>query len=373
MRLFYLSGSTIPSRMANSVHVMKMCHAFSAIGCDVTLFARPGNNILNDLYEDFGVNRTFSIELREARGPAGWRALNYARAVRKSVVRKGLPDVFYGRHLYSLLMISDLGVPLVFEAHAPPQNPVQKIAEGMLFNRPNFTRLVVISSALRTEYLRLFPRLARQKVVVAHDGADLPSERGGEKADWLGRQGHPQVGYVGHLYPGRGIDLIATLASSLPDVDFHLVGGTELDLEYWRSQCNQENLYFHGYVPHARTGEYLRHFDIVLAPYQRRVALAGGRSDTSRWMSPMKIFEYMAYGKTIIVSDLPVLGEVMRDGENCLVVPPDQPDAWIEAIRRLVNNDHERRKLGDRARRDLQTRYTWKTRAERVLEGIWDH
>ena len=39
MKILYISKSTIPSRTANSVHVMKMCQAFSDIGHDVVLLA----------------------------------------------------------------------------------------------------------------------------------------------------------------------------------------------------------------------------------------------------------------------------------------------------------------------------------------------
>ena len=78
----------------------------------------------------------------------------------------------------------------------------------------------------------------------------------------------------------------------------------------------------------------------------------------------------MSYGKAIVVSDLPVLAEVMRNEQNCLVVPADQPEAWVRAIRRLADNVDERSKLGKQARYDLETQYTWKRRAERVLASL---
>ena len=43
MKIIYLSHSLIPSRAANSVHVMKMCQAFANNGHDVTLLARRPN------------------------------------------------------------------------------------------------------------------------------------------------------------------------------------------------------------------------------------------------------------------------------------------------------------------------------------------
>jgi hypothetical protein len=65
MRLVYLSNSKIPSREANSIHVMKMCQAFSHLGHEVTLLApdvvdglEPG---VSDLYAFYGVDPCFGL------------------------------------------------------------------------------------------------------------------------------------------------------------------------------------------------------------------------------------------------------------------------------------------------------------------------
>ena len=44
MKIVYISNSTIPSRAANSIHVMKVCQAFSDLGHEITLFASDKKN-----------------------------------------------------------------------------------------------------------------------------------------------------------------------------------------------------------------------------------------------------------------------------------------------------------------------------------------
>ena len=106
--------------------------------------------------------------------------------------------------------------------------------------------------------------------------------------------------------------------------------------------------------------------DVMLAPYQRRVAIYGNSGDTSRWMSPLKIFEYMAARKPMIASDMPVLREVLDDS-NAILVDPEDVDAWQNALTSL--RDPERREqLGTKAHQDFVAYYTWRARADRVLE-----
>jgi glycosyltransferase involved in cell wall biosynthesis len=108
---------------------------------------------------------------------------------------------------------------------------------------------------------------------------------------------------------------------------------------------------------------------VVLAPFQRRITIAG-EGDIANWTSPLKVFEYMAAGKAILCSDLPVLREVMRDGDNCLLLPPDDVDAWSAALERLRDDGDLRARLGKNARLDFLEHYTWKARASRVLDTL---
>jgi hypothetical protein len=85
-------------------------------------------------------------------------------------------------------------------------------------------------------------------------------------------------------------------------------------------------------------------------------------------MSPLKLFEYMAAGKPILCSDLPVLREIVEDGRNGLLLPLADADAWVAALCRLRDAPEERRRLGAAARADLVARYTWRERARRIQE-----
>ena len=108
---------------------------------------------------------------------------------------------------------------------------------------------------------------------------------------------------------------------------------------------------------------------MVLAPYQAKVETEHGL-DIGRWMSPLKLFEYMSEGKAIVASDLPVVREVLKHGSNALLVPSNDVVAWGNAIDLLRQNPSLQQRLGQQALDDFRANHTWKRRAQLVLEGL---
>jgi len=156
----------------------------------------------------------------------------------------------------------------------------------------------------------------------------------------------------------------------LHEIPFHVIGGSDSDLAQLKSKDLPPNLVLHGFVPHAELHEHYEYLDVLLMPYQRQIFGPVAENDTSEYCSPMKMFEYMAAGKAIVSSDLPVLREVLRDGFNALLVPLDDVEAWEAVVRQLVDDEGQRRRLGNAARADLLAAHTWAARAERVLGPI---
>jgi glycosyltransferase involved in cell wall biosynthesis len=108
--------------------------------------------------------------------------------------------------------------------------------------------------------------------------------------------------------------------------------------------------------------------DVLLMPYQANVSIGLRGHDTARWMSPMKMFEYLGSGVPIISSDLPALREVLTDGRNALLVAPDDRDAWLGALDRLVSDPELAGRLGAQGHSDYLERFTWDTRAKQLLD-----
>jgi glycosyltransferase involved in cell wall biosynthesis len=233
-----------------------------------------------------------------------------------------------------------------------------------MFKSPAFRGLVTISTPLR-DILAEETGLDPARILVAHDAARASEV---DKPEQLGPSGRLQVGYVGAFYPGRGIELILEIAALLPEMDFHFIGGAARDLAQWGGKDpGLSNVSFHGFLPPARAAALRAGCDVLLAPYQRKTLIKDGW-DTTRWMSPLKIFEYMSAGKPILCSDLPVLREVMVEERNALLLPPDDSTAWVAALRRLRADPAYAHALGERAYRDFKANHTWAQRARRIMD-----
>ena len=87
------------------------------------------------------------------------------------------------------------------------------------------------------------------------------------------------------------------------------------------------------------------------------------------YASPLKLFEYMASKTPIVATDLPSTGEILRDGENAVLVEPDDPKALAEGIERTLSDAELAARIGRQAREDVR-QYTWGERAANIMTFV---
>jgi glycosyltransferase involved in cell wall biosynthesis len=223
--------------------------------------------------------------------------------------------------------------------------------------------LVVISHALAERLRQRLPQLPCP-LIVAHDGADAQPRR-----ETRARSGRFTAGFVGRLYRGKGVELIAALAALCPWADFHIVGAAAAEAADVTGAPAPANVLFHGSIAHSQVAAIIAGWDVALAPYQRRVLVADGRTDAAPWMSPLKIFEYMAAGKAIVASDLPAIREILSDGVTALLRAPDAPESWAMALQELRARPERAAQFGLAARARFEAEHTWSQRARRILDA----
>lgn len=369
MRIIYLNGGVMPSKHANSVQIAKMCEAFAQNGHELTLIARAGDEPATRLFAIYGIAHAFEAQTVPLVGPKGARTGIFLLRVLRRVRALPRPHLFYARDPLMLAVVAHLGRPMIYESHyMPPAGTFRFRLLQWLFRRRNFFRLVCTTATTRDEFGRHFPQLPPSAVIAAPNAAAEPRGQAREIATWPGRDGHLQVGFVGRPFPGKGIETIFAAASTLEDVDFHVVGAAQQDLG-WLEAPLPFNLHLHGYREHSALPAYYRRFDVAVAPYGAQVFNASGLESASI-TSPLKVLEYMAAGLPIVSSDLPGVREVVEHGRSALLVTPGDEAAFVEAIVRLRDDAGLRHRLAVGSRAHYEAAHTVRARAERVIAGI---
>lgn len=374
MRIACISTSEIPSKTANSIQLMKVCSSLADLGHNVrlwTLGSDPGME-WDVIAKHYGVGKQFTMKwIADLPWPRGW--WYSLRAVRAA--RRWRADLYYVWPYQAAALASRMGLPTLLELHDRPQGRMGPI----LFRRfllGGGARRVVITTEALLDWVREFydGLLDPPSTVVAPNGVDLERYRNlpdpEQARQLLDLPDQLTAGYTGHLYRGRGLDLMLELASSYPEVNFLWVGGEQEAVDRWRARIEElglENVQLLGFLPNEELPMVQASCDVLLMPYEQQIQVSSG-GDTAAYASPMKVFEYLAAGRAIIASDLPVIREILNDS-NSMLLPADDAAAWIGALRTLMFDPGQRGWLAAHAREDA-SQYSWKARAERALEGL---
>lgn len=379
MKIFYISTSTIPSRAANSIHVMKMC---AAINKDhkVTLIAPNRNKNLNsqkkekNLRNHYGIAEIFKIKFINFNKIS--EGISYSINTLRYVLNNK-PDLIISRSIYSALLTTIFGFKTILELHSPPINWKETLALFIISWMSSLIKVIVITKSLFNYYSNTvyFKKIIKNFIILP-DGVDLErfSKKNIENQDISNKFNFPKdkfiIGYVGHLYEGRGIDLIMDLALSCLDDYFIIIGGDDLSIKYYKEIAKSKkinNLKFFGFVDNMFLPFFYSKSHILLMPFDYVIRDRGG-NNTASWASPMKLFEYMATKKPIISSDLPVFKEILNNNNSVLCSPQDRKQ-WVSAINKLKANIEYRNNLANKAYQDVK-KYTWKIRVDKILKDF---
>lgn len=373
MKIACITTSVIPSSSANSIQAMKVVHALKESDQDVQLwlpeFRRGDWQELADVY---GLRTPF---------PVDWLPFNRAfkqydfcwNAVSRA--RHWGADVVYTWSLQAAVFALLRGIPAVMEFHDFPMGKFgPRLFRAYIRNRtPKLTLCTTraLAKGLEADYGFTF---AENQLQIAPNGVeleryqDLPAPSAARQQ--LGLQDRLTVGYSGHFYPGRGMNVLLDLARGLPQVHFLWMGGRPEDIAPWQQQLAGEGLHnvtITGFIPNSRLPLYQAAADILLMPYNRTISGSSG-GNIARVINPMKMFDYLASGRAIAASDIPVFHEVLSEKNAYFCEPEDGAD-WVRKVGQLAADDALRARLGAQARQDA-AQYTWKRRAQTSLDHL---
>jgi len=384
VRILYFADIRFPLERANGIQTMETCHALAARGHDVDLIVRPDTHTpARDPFEYYGLEPTphLRIERAPVSGPMAARRLGYLAFAAGRSAGRGRADVLFTRDLaVASLLIGlprRLRPPVVYESHgyspevaaalpgmlstavAPSASKLRRLAAREARVWQGADGYVTITAALAADLTaRHGPR---DRLAVIPDGARISPA---ENVEFDAAEAEPVVAYAGHLYPWKGVDVLLEALALVPNARGLIVGGHAKEPDLGRLQALAQQLEisdrvtFTGMVEPARVPELLRSASVLALPNPASAI-------STRFTSPLKLFEYLAAGRAIVASDLPSIREILHDGVDALLVAPGDANDLADALRRLLGDPAFATQLA-RAAFDAAPEYSWERRAERL-------
>jgi glycosyltransferase involved in cell wall biosynthesis len=193
--------------------------------------------------------------------------------------------------------------------------------------------VVVADTQANADFLAELADLPEQHFAVCYVGAEEDVFTPG----WAPEEPATVV-FVGKLIPLHGLETILGAARFAPELLFRVIGSGQLEPLLESRPPNVE---------------WVRWVDYELLPrelYRAGCALGiFGTSDKARRVIPNKAFQALACGVPLVTADTPAARELLVDGESAMLVPPGDPEALADALRRLTPDLAERLAEGGHA------------------------
>ena len=177
-----------------------------------------------------------------------------------------------------------------------------------------------------------------------------------------------EYSYVGSLFKGKGLEKIIKLASYFPKKKFHVFGDIKtIDRNFNKFQINRlKNLYMHNFKSYRYIPSILMSSKYLLLPYSNKVSVNSKNLEVSNFMSPLKMFDYLASGKVVIASNLKVYSHVLKNNFNCLMPKSNDIESWVNLINQISNKKINFNFLRENAL-NTASKYTWDKRTKKIV------
>ena len=313
-----------------------LIRALQDLGQEQVLIARPGRPLAQRL-GDAGI---------EIRGCTG--LLSAFRATRGVDVAHS----HEGRGVYAAWLRNEVsGTPYIITRRV--NNP---IGDSWLTRRA-YTHASSVAS-VAADVARIVEEFDEriESCVIHSSSSGLPVDKEAAKSIRDRFPGKWIIGNVGALDNGQKgqeyiIEVARRLASSHPEFQFLLVGGGDDEAMLRELAGDLPNISFEGWSD--RVGDYLAAFDLFILPSNKEGI--GGI-----------LLDAMDRALPIVASRVGGLPEIVKDGENGILVDPRSPDQLEAAILRLYDDPDLRRAMGTHGR-EFSRDFTAEAMAQRYL------
>ncbi|OJI07345.1 hypothetical protein BK004_01270 [bacterium CG10_46_32] len=380
MRLLYITNARMPTEKAHGWQIVKMCEAFAKAGAYVELFVpKRRNHIKEDAFSYYGIEKRFNIQYLPCLDLVRFGKLGFyvqvftftVSAVLVSLFKKS--DAIYSRDEVFSWAESFFRKNVFYEMHDYPRS------HGWLY-KGLFKRVAKIVSTNQIKKNQLMKEFGvpEEKIIVASNGIDLANFTPASKESLRNKfpfqtatipQHKKIVSYIGNKTFGqpkgeaRLVEAFSQLSKKRDDIFFLLTvinhrEFKEVESIFQKHSVPHSSYWIQAHAPRPVAHMLMQLSDVLVMNYPNTEHYA-------QFMSPIKMFEYMASGTPIVSSDLPSIREVLNEN-NAVLVEPGNTEALAAGINKVLNDEAFAKRIAAQAQEDVK-KYGWNKRAKALI------
>jgi len=213
LKIYYVCELNLPSKSAYSIHVMKMCEAFSKIGFDLNLFTINHDQTSN-LFRLYNVKYKFKIKSifkNRINFNLFFRILFTLKILFKNIDKD---SIFISRSIIFALIASALKKKVVLELH----HEISGFSKLLYFFLASLNLINDLKYIFLHKNLNKIYKIKKKKIFL-DDGVDINNFKFKKKIKYINT-----CVYIGSFFEGKGVEIIYKVAKLNKKINFHLYG-----------------------------------------------------------------------------------------------------------------------------------------------------
>jgi glycosyltransferase involved in cell wall biosynthesis len=378
-KILYTAFDIVPSPKGASTHILHNLRGLVNGGFEVHLIT-PNDGLLptEDTIEGVPVTRVSQDLTQNFLA----RAMHFGRAVVSHLALHPGYDVVHYRNIWDGLHIAQnkkkFGYKTLFEVnglpsielkyHYPGLDPdlLLKIKEQEIATL-HLSDTIICPSNVTRDYIASLG-LNRKLVTVIPNGVSASDFSPSPLPARDGRV--PVLLYIGTLADWQGLDIVIKAMPKILDgqaVQLQIVGrGRSRQRKLLAKQIRklgiEEHVIVQPAVPHHEIPVLIASADICVAP------LGLNDRNVTQGACPIKLLEYMAAGRPLLASNMPIVRELVREDMDALLFSPSDSDDLARQVLALLNDFELSKRLAKSASERALTKFTWHESQKKLIK-----
>ena len=355
----YIAELNLPSTSAYSIHVMKMCDAFQKKGYKIKLYTYSKKKNIN-LFRFYNCNKFKIIGFNFFNLNNFLIRFSFSLIIFFIFIFKNKKNIIISRSVLSAIFLSIILKKVILEIHHELTGLSKYLFNlTMKLDFFNNMKIIYISKSLPKKF-----DTNKNRYIILDDAVDLDNFNLKITKKIIKKT----CVYAGSFAKGKGIENIIEISKLTKNIKYHLYG----DLINSNFDVNEikkcKNIIYKGFVEYKNIPKVLKKYDVLLLPYSKKVYVRSNNIEVGKYMSPMKLFDYLAAKKIIIASDLKVYNHILTKN-NSILINSDSHKEWAKKLKLVFNN---KKKFSNLKKEAFETakKNTWNIRVKKILNFV---